>query len=230
MAEGVCIVTGAGRGIGQATAIELDRLGYRLALVSRTESELDETAEGLVDALTIPADVSNSAEVQRVVEETVAYFGQVDAAVNCAGVAPMVPIEQMTDEQFRQTLDTNLGHTFYMTRALWPHFTRQKAGVIVNISSIASRDPFNGFGIYGAAKAAINNFSLVAAREGAAAGIRVHVVAPGAVETRMLRSVFPTSKLPESDALPPSAVAKVIGQLVAGDLTCTSGEVIYVHR
>jgi 3-oxoacyl-[acyl-carrier protein] reductase len=226
----VCIITGASRGIGQAAAVELDKLGWRLVLVSRTASELAETAGGLSDTLTVVADVSRSDEVQRVVDATIEHYGQVDATVNCAGAAPLVPIAKMTDQEFHLTIETNLGQVFYMTRALWPYFARQKAGVIVNLSSLSSRDPFLGFGVYGAAKAGINLFSLMTAREGAAVGIRCHVVAPGAVETKMLRERFPTSVLPAEKALPASSVGKVIAQLVAGDMACTSGEVIYVHQ
>ena len=201
-----------------------------MALTARTQTELDATAAGLPDAIAIPADVSKSSEVQRVVDETLAHFGRIDAAVNCAGYAPVVPLERTTDEQFHQVIDTNLGHTFYMTRALWPHFKQQKAGIIVNVSSLASRDPFNGFSAYAAAKAGINLFSLVAAREGAPHNIRVHVVAPGAVETQMLRAAFSVTTLPPEKTLPASAIAKVIAQIIAGDLAHTSGEVIYVHK
>lgn len=230
MAKPVCLITGAGRGIGAATAEELDRLGWRLALISRTASELQSVCARCADAISIEADVTRSTEVQRAVEAAMAAFGRIDAAVNCAGSAPLAPIETTTDEQFREAIDANLAHVFYVTRALWPHFKRQKSGCIVNLSSFSSRDPFNGFGAYAAAKAGINLFSLVASREGAADGIRVHVVAPGAVETQMLRQNFSENVLPAGKTLAPSAVAKVIAQIVAGDLACTSGEIIWVHR
>jgi len=230
MTKPVCLVTGAGRGIGAATAEELNQRGWRLALVSRTGSELQSVCARCAEAIAIEADITRSAEVERAVDATIAAFGRVDAAVNCAGSAPLAPIESTTDEQFRDAIDTNLAHVFYVTRALWPHFKRQKSGCIVNLSSFSSRDPFNGFGAYAAAKAGINLFSLVASREGAPHGIRVHVVAPGAVETQMLRQNFSEKVLPAQKTLAPSAVAKVIAQIVAGDLACTSGEIIWVHR
>jgi len=230
MHNNVCIITGAGRGIGRATAVELDCLGWRLVLVSRTVGELRATAALCRQAVTLVADVTNSGDVQGIIDSAIVEYGRIDAAVNCAGMAPSVPIATMTDDQFQQTLQTNLAHIFYMTRALWPQFKRQKGGVIVNISSLASRDPFNGFGAYAAAKAGVNLFSLVAAREGKEHNIRVHVVAPGAVETKMLRDFCPETVIPRDQTLDPSAVAKVIAQLVAGDLVHTSGEVIYVHK
>ncbi len=230
MPNNVCIITGAGRGIGRATAVELDRLGWRLVLVSRSIDELRATAALCRQAIALVADVTLSGDVQGIIDSAIVEFGRIDAAVNCAGIAPNVPIATMTDEQFQQTLQTNLAHVFYMTRALWSQFKRQNGGTIVNISSLASRDPFNGFGAYAAAKAGVNLFSLVAAREGKEHNIRVHVVAPGAVETKMLRDFLPESALPRERTLDPSAIAKVIAQIVAGDLAHTSGEVIYVHK
>lgn len=230
MPNNVCIITGAGRGIGRATAVELDRLGWRLVLVSRSHDELKTTAALCRQAVTLVADVTQSGDVQGIIDSAIVEYGRIDAAVHCAGLAPNVPIATMTDAQFADSIQTNLAHIFYMTRALWPQFKRQKGGCIVNISSLASRDPFNGFGAYAAAKAGVNLFSLVAAREGKEHNIRVHVVAPGAVETKMLRDFCPESVIPKDQTLSPETVAKVIAQLVAGDLTCTSGEVIYVHK
>jgi NAD(P)-dependent dehydrogenase (short-subunit alcohol dehydrogenase family) len=102
--------------------------------------------------------------------------------------------------------------------------------VVVNVSSYAARDPFAGLGAYGAAKAGVNLLGLALAREGAEIGVRVHTVAPAATETAMLRSNFSRQQLPEDQTLSPQAVAKVIVQCVCGDLACTSGEVIYVHK
>ena len=230
MPNNVCIITGAGRGIGRATALELDRLGWRLVLVARSTDELHATAALCRQAITLVTDVTSSANVQGIIDSAIIEYGRIDAAVNCAGLAPNVPIATMTDAQFQETLQTNLAHVFYMTRALWPQFKRQKGGVIVNFSSLASRDPFNGFGAYAAAKAGVNLFSLVAAREGAPLGIRVHVIAPGAVETKMLRDFCPESIIPRTQTLDPAEVAKVVAQLLSGDLQHTSGEVIYLHK
>jgi len=230
MTEQVCLITGAGRGIGKATAIALDQLGWKLILVSRTQSELENTARQLRQSISIVGDVTRPGDITSAIEAGIKHFGRIDAAVACAGSAPLVPLENTTDEQFQQFINTNLAHTFYLMRGLWPHFKANHTGVFVNISSMASRDPYNGFAAYAAAKAGINLMSLVAAREGAASGIRVHVVAPGAVETAMLRELFTEQMLPPDSALPPEAVAKVITQILAGSLAYTSGEVIYVHK
>jgi NAD(P)-dependent dehydrogenase (short-subunit alcohol dehydrogenase family) len=225
-----CIITGAGRGIGAAVARELGRCGYSLLLVSRSGAELDAVASELPAARVCVADVRGAGEAARIVGECLAAFGRIDALVNNAGCAPVVPIARMSDAAWEEVIETNLGSTFRLTREVWPHFERQKSGTIVNLSSLASRDPFPGFGAYAAAKAAINLFSRVSAREGAAVGIRVHTIAPGAVETRMLRAAVPEAVLPPSKVLAPEVVAALIGRCVRGELSHTSGEVLYIHN
>ena len=107
---------------------------------------------------------------------------------------------------------------------------KQKAGVVVNISSTASRSPFPGFSAYGAAKAGVNLMGLALAQEGFPLGIRVHSVAPGATETQMFRAIFSEEKYPASKVMDPAEVARVVGQCVSGELANTSGEVIWLHK
>lgn len=229
---GVAIVTGAGRGIGRATAIELSRKGYRLALASRTQQELEETA-GLCgrDACeVIPGDVSDDVHVGKVIAKALARFGRVDALIHCAGVAPMRSVEELALNEWRQIIDTNLSAVYSFSRQLWSIWRRQGGGVMVNVSSNAARDPFAGLGAYGAAKAGVNLLGLALAREGQAINVRVHTVAPAATETAMLRALLTPQQLPPEKTLDPAEVARVIVQCVCGDLACTSGEVIYVHK
>ena len=87
-------------------------------------------------------------------------FGRLDAIVHCAGLAPILKIEETTDQQWHDVIDTSLSAAFYLARAAWPAFVKQKGGVIVNISSLAARDPFVGFAAYGAAKAGMNLLGL----------------------------------------------------------------------
>jgi len=198
--------------------------------------ELEQTAElaGAADALLLPADISDAAQCQTVIEQTVKHFGRLDALINIAGVAPAVSIEAISLEQWRQVIDTNLSAVFYLTKYAWPHLKAAAVihapAVIVNISSMAARDPFNGFAAYGAAKSALHIFGLVAAREGAADQICVHTIAPGAVETAMLRQLLTTEQLPTEKTMSAEEVAAVIVQCVIGQLRHTSGEVIYLHK
>jgi NAD(P)-dependent dehydrogenase (short-subunit alcohol dehydrogenase family) len=154
--------------------------------------------------------------------------------VNVAGIAPVRSIEEMSIEEWRAVIDTNLSAVFYLTKYAWPHLkisaTADQPSVIVNVSSLASRDPFPGFAAYGAAKAGLNIFDLVAAREGEPAGIAVHTIAPGAVETQMFRQLMTPEQYPTDKTLAPQEVADVIVQCVIGRLRHTRGEVIYLHK
>jgi NAD(P)-dependent dehydrogenase (short-subunit alcohol dehydrogenase family) len=235
MSPPVAIITGAGRGIGRATALELAKAGYQLALVARSASELRQTAQLCAaahsgESSVEGADVCDAAAIAAIVERTAARWGRVDAFIHCAGLAPLIAIDQMTDEQWRGTIDTNLSAAFYFCRALWPIWRRQGGGAAVMVSSLAARDPLNGFAAYAAAKAGVNMLGVALAREGAAIGVRVHVVAPGAVETQMFRDLFTPQQYPAEKALAPADVAAVIAQCVRGDLRYSSGEVIYVHK
>jgi NAD(P)-dependent dehydrogenase (short-subunit alcohol dehydrogenase family) len=225
------IITGAGRGIGRATAVKLSRDGFRLALVARSAGELAETARLCGDtAAAFPADVCDQAAVEKVVGQSLERYGQISALVHNAGLAIVKPLDQMSAVEWRATIDTNLSAAFYFCRALWPVWRRQGGGVLVLVSSEAARNPFPGLAAYGAAKAALNALTLSLAREGADFGLRVHGVAPAGVETKMLRSVASVEQYPPSKTLDPADVADVIAQCVRGDLRYTSGEVIYVHK
>ncbi len=229
MSQPTAIITGAGSGIGRAAAIELCGRGYRLALCGRNAGPLKETAT-LAGGLVVQGDVTVAADMNRLVEQTVGEFGRVDAIVNNAGLAPSCDIDQMSDEQWHAVIDTNLSAAFYLVRAVWPIFRRQGSGAVVNISSIAARDPFPGFTAYAAAKAGLNGFSLSLAREGEKIGVRVYTVAPGAVETQMLRGLFSAEQVPSDTVMAPADVGRVVAQCIAGDLKFASGEVIWLHR
>jgi hypothetical protein len=227
----VAIITGAGRGIGRATAVELAARGFRLALAARGAEELNETARlSGTDAACCPTDVTDPAQVGRLVETALARYGRIDAVVNNAGLAPVRPIAEMSVAEWRDVIETNLSAAFYLTRAAWPAFERQRGGVVVNISSAAARDPFPGFAAYGAAKAGLNLFGLSAAREGEAIGVRVHTIAPSAVETGMFRKLMTPEQYPAEKTLDPADLARMIAMCVTGELRYTSGETIYVHR
>lgn len=231
MPDPVAVITGAGGGIGRATAIELAGAGYQVVLAGRNRDTLEETL-GAVGGrgLVVPTDVTRSDQVDRLVATALDRFARVDAIVNNAGVAPVRSIAMMTDEEWMDVIIANLYPTFFTTRALWPVFRRQGGGVVVNISSAAARDPFPGFAAYGAAKAGLNLFGLAAAREGAAVGIRVHTIAPGAVETAMFRRLRTPEQWPPEKTLDPADVARVVLQCIRGDLRFASGEVIYLQK
>jgi NAD(P)-dependent dehydrogenase (short-subunit alcohol dehydrogenase family) len=226
----VALITGAGRGIGRAAALELAKANYELALVARSSSDLADTARLVGRGMVVPMDVTDPDAVESCVTNTVYEYGRLDAIIHCAGLAPVKSIPEMTVALWREVLETNLSAAFYLCRAAWPQFKKQNSGVVVNISSEASRDPFPGFAAYGAAKAALNLFGRSAAREGQPLGVRVHTIAPSAVETEMFRQILTKDQYPTEKTLSPEDVARVIVQCVRGDLAHTSGEVIYIHK
>ena len=231
MSRPLAIITGAGRGIGRATAVELRRRGFDLALVARTESALRET-DALVGgaSLRVTLDVSRPESAETIVARGLEIYGRVDALVHAAGVAPMLAVEETTPEVWREVIDTNLSAAMYLARAVWPRFKGQGSGVIVNVSSFSARDPFPGLAAYAAAKGGVNLLGLALARAGAAHGIRVHTVAPAAVETEMFSKLVPHEKYPTERTLAPADVAHVIGLCVAGDMRYASGEVIWLQK
>lgn len=229
MTNPVAIITGAARGIGRAVAEELKRAGYDVVLTSRTRKDLDDAARD-IGGVPFPADVTNPADVDALVSDTLRRFDRIDAVVNCAGVAPVVTVKDMSIDGWRAVIDTNLSAPFYLSRAVWPTFEKQRAGVIVNLSSLASRDPFPGFAAYGAAKAGLNLFGLALAREGQPINVRVHTIAPGSVETAMFRGIMSAEQWPTEKTLDPAEVARVAAQCIHGELRHTSGEVIYMHK
>jgi NAD(P)-dependent dehydrogenase (short-subunit alcohol dehydrogenase family) len=226
----VALVTGAGSGIGRAVARALAAEGWALALAGRTESKLQATAEGLgegIATVVCAGDVSNPADCGRIVAAVQDRFGRLDALINVAGIAELASIAQTTPQVWRRAVDTNLSSVIELTRLSWPLFDKNtEPCVVVNVSSMASIDPFDGFAAYGAAKVGVNLFTLVTAREGEAIGLKAYCVAPGAVETPLLRSLFGTDLLPEDAALSPAEVATVIVDCVTGREEYENGGVI----
>jgi len=134
----------------------------------------------------------------------------------------------MSDDDFEQALRANIAGVFYMTRAAWPALRRQGSGTVVNISSLAAVDPFPGFAVYGACKAWVSLFTKAADDEGRPLGIRVFAIAPGAVETAMLRQNFPD--IPAEQTLAPDEVAGMIEAVCEPRASHASGQTIFIRK
>lgn len=225
----VCIVTGAGRGIGRAIARRLTAAGANVAAAARTPADLETTIAQISGnpgrCIGVVTDVTDSAQVNRLVSRTHEEFGRIDVLVNNAGMAPLSPMASMTDELFLQTSAVNINAVFYTCRATWQHLSASH-GTIINISSLAAFDPFPGFAVYGATKAWVNLFTKAIADEGKKLGIRAFAIAPGAVETEMLRAAFPT--FPAGQTLDPDHVAGMVELLLDERTRPASGQVIQV--
>jgi NADP-dependent 3-hydroxy acid dehydrogenase YdfG len=187
------IVTGAGRGIGRAVALALAAEGAAVALAARTRLELTAVATEVRErggrALAIPTDVASAEAVDALVEQASAALGRVDLLVTAAGVASFGPLIGTKPADWDPMLAVNLRGAMLCCRAVLPVMVRQRGGTIVNLASIAARRPIAGAAVYAATKAGLVAFSRVLAEEMRAEGVRVGVLAPGAVDTPLWDSI-----------------------------------------
>jgi 3-oxoacyl-[acyl-carrier protein] reductase len=191
----VVIVTGAGKGIGAAIANGFAREGGRLALLDVDGAALDRLVKELMDGGTevmgVPADVTRAGDVGRAVEAVVARWGRVDVLVNNAGGFSVIRrTEEIPDDEWDTIFRFNVTSIFLCTKAVLPIMKRQRAGRIVNMSSVAGRaGAVTVTSHYAAAKAAVIGFTRHVAREVAAEGITVNAVAPGTVGTERWKAL-----------------------------------------
>jgi NAD(P)-dependent dehydrogenase (short-subunit alcohol dehydrogenase family) len=238
----VAFLTGAGSGIGRATALLLAESGYHLALVGRRANRLAETA-GLLpkdapEHIQIAADIGRADQAHIALARCLAKWPRLDALINNAGLAPMHPIDAHTPALIDEVYRINALAPAYLIAKAWPALTgaiarRGEAPAqqcpspcIINIATQGIDDPYPGFFAYAAAKAAAAVMIKSAAKEGAPFGIRAFAIAPGAVETEMFRALIPESQVPRSDTLDPAVVAQAILACLRGDHDAHNGEVI----
>jgi|TARA_R110000782_G_scaffold259836_6_gene350630 NAD(P)-dependent dehydrogenase (short-subunit alcohol dehydrogenase family) len=231
MSDGkVAIVTGAGSGVGRRVAGRLVDEGYHVVLVGRTESKLRETGEALgpegISWKCVVADVTSDQDRARIVDETIAAFGRIDAVINNAGAAGLKKLKDFSIEDLRETFEVNaLGPIDLAARCMRE---MKEGGSIVFTSSMSTKDPFPGLGVYGCAKAALNAACRAITNEGPRSNIRAYAVAPGAIETGMLRSMWDEKVLPKSKTLDPDTVAEKIVQCVTDRTDAKPGETIFM--
>jgi NAD(P)-dependent dehydrogenase (short-subunit alcohol dehydrogenase family) len=209
------LVTGGSRGIGLAVAKALLDRGASVALTGTTASSAAKGAEALEAqapgrVIGVAADVRKYTDVERAVATAVERFGGLDILVNNAGVGGFSSVAEMSLETWHSIIDTNLTGVFYCCRAALPHLRTRGAGWIVNISSLASKNPFVNGGAYCASKSALNAFTDVLMQEVRYDGIRVACVLPGSVNTGF--GGLPGSKA--DWALAPEDVAEAVADLV----------------
>ena len=224
----VAIVTGAGSGIGREVAVLLAEAGYRVALVGRRPEMLSATAEAVGAAPTLPivADITDPDAAARIVDRTVEKWGRVDALVNNAGTVSIVPIGETTAEHLDRAFSVNAYAPALLIARVWPVFAGQGAGCVVNISSKATTSPFPGLSAYAASKSALESLTRSIANEGRDHGIRAFSIAPGAVETDMLRSLWSTDVIPPEQCLSPREVAQVAVDCIEGRRAADEGATI----
>ena len=239
----VALVTGAGSGIGSATAIALAEQGVAVAInYHRNETGAEQTRQHIIDAggraVTIQADVTRSSEVRMLVERAVTELGPVDLLVNNAGsLVERLKILELTEERWDEVINLNLKSAFLCAQAVAASMMERKTGAIINVSSIAGR---NGGALgsihYSTAKGGLISMTKGLAKELGAYGIRVNAVSPGVIDTpfheqfstpEMIRNYV--SGIPLGRIGAPAEVARVITFLASDGASFIAGETIEIN-
>jgi NAD(P)-dependent dehydrogenase (short-subunit alcohol dehydrogenase family) len=198
--ENTAVVTGASSGIGAAIAERFAAAGYRVLATGRDQSRLAAVCERAAGLVPLVADLRVPADCERVIAECVEQFGRLDVLVNNAGVYHRRTAEATSDDEWRQTLATNLDAPFYLSRAALPHLRAQR-GCIINISSDWGLKGGRDAVAYCASKGGMVLMTRAMALDHAAEGIRVNAICPGDVDTPMLQHEAAEDGLSHADAL-----------------------------
>jgi len=230
------LITGGARGIGRVTAMRLLMDGYSVAFTytSSKEAAREFVASDPERILACEADVRDRTTAKQVVDEVMKRFGSLDALVNNAGIRRDALTYHMTDEQWDEVIDTNLGGAFALTRAALPPMMQKRRGAIVNVASLSGLHGVVGQANYSAAKGGLIAMTRSLAREVARNGIRVNCVAPGLVETDMIAGLDEEVKremirqIPMRRPAKADEVAAAIAFLLSDDASGITGQVLCV--
>ena len=227
----ICLITGASRGLGRALALEFGRQGASLVINSRASSrdDLARTESVLkkigAETLSVVADVSNRADVERLAGEALGHFRRVDVLLNNASSLGPTPMPYLLDyplEDFESVLRTNLTGPFQLTRALVGQMLSRQSGSIINVSSDAGVVGYATWGAYGVSKGGLDQLTRIWSAELAGSGVRINSVDPGDMDTAMKRA-----SEPDGDASAwarPETVTPVFVYLASDESAAVNGE------
>lgn len=231
----VVIVTGAGSGIGAATAARFCAAGDQVAMLDRDSSALAAQLEkaGAGHVMTHCVDMSDSAAVNGAIDAVVTRFGGVDVLVNNAGIGGFGHVDRLSDDKWRQVFAVNVDSVFFASRRALPHIIERR-GNIVNVASISGTGGDHGFAAYNASKAAVINLTRAMALDHGGEGVRVNAICPGLVETPLSEQLRSTPSVAERylDAIAlgrmarPEEIAEVIYFLASPAASYVTGAAI----
>ncbi|WGV27520.1 SDR family oxidoreductase [Halotia branconii] len=208
------LITGASSGIGKATALAFAKAGIDVALVSRSLDKLEAVAEAArhagAEAKAYAVDLANVSQVEKKIQAIALDFGDIDILVNSAGIAYTGALSETSLEDWQQVINLNLTSIFQCIMGILPIMRDHGTGTIINIASIAAKQPFPGWGAYSVSKAGLIALSQTLAQEERTHGIRVTAISPGAVNTELWDTETVNVNLDRSKMLTPEIVAESI--------------------
>ena len=238
LTDKVAIITGAGRGIGQATALKFASEGAKVVVCDLSPEWIEDTVERITrmggEAMGYTADVRSLPALRAMVDAVVARWGRVDCLVNNAGIVMDAQLKNMTDEQFDNVIDINLKGVYNCTRAVVDTMLKQQSGVILNASSIVGLYGNFGQTNYAASKFGVIGMVKTWAKELGRRGIRANAVCPGFVETSIIKSVPERvikaleERVPLGRLAKPEEIANTFAFLASDEASYINGAVIEV--
>ena len=227
----VVVLTGAGGGIGRATAVKLAQQGMKTVMLGGTNLEkLRETQKLLppdTESFLLPGDLTDMSFVAEAAERIIERFGKIDVLINNAGMALNCSFEEVTEEQFDKIMDINVKAPYFLTQKLLPHLKKSEYATIINISSVVGHAGYPYQSAYVASKHALLGFTKSLAREYYQDNIRVHAICPGGVYTDMVKIARPD--LTDDGMILPEDIAEIIWFFLNHRGNAVVDEII-VHR
>ncbi len=240
LSEKTAIVTGAGRGIGRAIALGLAGAGANVVLASRTEDQLSQVAGEIENmggkALPVPTDLSQSNQIENLVDQTISKFGRIDILINNAARSFLRSLMELREDGWDKVFNTNVKAVWLLSRAVVRHMMEQKAGKIINITTVGAEKAELGMAAYGCSKAALKMLTRCMAREWAPYGIQINAVGPGLTRTDFSQPIWSnpdiakhvTSQLPMGRIAEPEEIVPAVLFLASNAASYMTGQTIYV--
>jgi NADP-dependent 3-hydroxy acid dehydrogenase YdfG len=233
----VVVITGASSGLGEATARLLSSEGAIVVLGARRVDRLNSLADELTakggQALALATDVTDHEQVKRLVDTAVQKYGRIDVMINNAGLMPHSPLERLKIEDWDRTIDVNIKGVLYGIAAALPHMKQQKAGHIINVSSVAGHKVTPAGAVYAATKDAVRALSEGLRQEMKPYNLRTTIISPGAVATELPGSVTEPDvaeriqKFYKEVAIPADSFARVVAFAISQPEDVDINEILF---